>query len=90
MKKLLLAVLLTFAAVTAGYAAATKFTELEASTMTVTNRLTAGSVLAALPVVDITVSSPTVAGALVRTSAYVVYIGTNTTNLQGWVKVGAQ
>jgi len=50
----------------------------------------APSVGSQLPVVDVTVTTPTVAGVQVRTSAYVVYIATNTTGVNGWAKVGAQ
>ena len=41
-------------------------------------------------VVDITISTPTAVGQIVVTSAYVVYISTNTTGVNGWVKVGSQ
>jgi hypothetical protein len=40
--------------------------------------------------VDVTVSTPTVLGQIVRDSSYKVYIGTNTTGLNGWQKVGTQ
>ena len=43
-----------------------------------------------LPTMDIAVTTPTVAGQLVKTSAYVVYVSTNTTGVNGWVKVGSQ
>lgn len=39
---------------------------------------------------DVTVTSPTVKGALVVTSAGVVYVSTGTGTVASWVKVGAQ
>jgi hypothetical protein len=41
-------------------------------------------------VVNITISTPTAVGQIVITSAYVVYISTNITDVKGWVKVGSQ
>lgn len=87
MKKVLVALLLTFAVVSVVYAAATKFTDLQCENLTVTNTLTADAVL---PVVDVVVSSPTKAGLLVRTSASVVYISTGTGTVSSWSKVGGQ
>lgn len=43
-----------------------------------------------LPVVDITVSTPSVAGLLVQTSASVVYVSTAAVGVANWIKVGAQ
>lgn len=45
-----------------------------------------------VPTVDITVTSPTVLGQLVKTSTYVLYIGTCVTpsSTTNWIKVGAQ
>ena len=40
--------------------------------------------------VNVAVTTPTVVGQLVRTSAYVVYIGTGTARTDQWVKVGGQ
>jgi hypothetical protein len=91
MKKLLLAVLLTFGLATLAYSAPTVFTDLKVTgNLEVVTSVTPPATGAAIPLVDVTVTSPTVAGVLVRTSAYVVYISTNTTNLLGWVKVGGQ
>lgn len=83
MKRAFIAVLLSFGIASLAYAAATKFTELESETMTTT-------VGYKLPVVNVAVSTPTAAGLLVRTSAYVVYISTATTGVASWSKVGAQ
>lgn len=83
MKKLLLAVLLTFGLATLAIAAATRFTDLEAQRIEATKGYK-------LPVVDVAVSTPTETGLLVRTSGYVLYISTNATGVNGWQKVGGQ
>lgn len=64
---------------------------------TQTGALTVTGVLSAdggakIPVVDITVATPTAAqvGALFRTSANVVYIATAATSVSDWIKVGGQ
>ena len=58
---------------------------------TLTGAVTFGSTVV-VPTVDITVTSPTVLGQLVKTSAYVLYIGTCVTpsKTTNWIKVGAQ
>lgn len=42
------------------------------------------------PVVDITVTSPTVAGQYCTTSAYLLYVATSTGKVANWIRVGAQ
>lgn len=49
-----------------------------------------GTVVVVIPTVDITITTATVVGQLAQTSAHVVYVATNATNLAGWVKVGGQ
>jgi hypothetical protein len=90
MRKLLIAAVLLTAGAVIAQAAATKFTELQASTMTVTNTLSAKTIDGSLPIVDVAVTTPTVTGRLVRTSANVVYISTGTASVSQWSKVGAQ
>ena len=70
-----MAVLMTAFAV---FAAETKFSDLAANRV----RL--------LEVVNVNTSTPTVVGQMVIDSSYKLYIATNTTNVQGWAKVGAQ
>jgi len=41
-------------------------------------------------VVDVTVTTPTVAGMLVIDSSYILYIATATTSVNDWIKVGTQ
>lgn len=41
-------------------------------------------------IVDVTVTTPTVAGMLVVDSNYVLYIATATTSIADWIKVGTQ
>jgi hypothetical protein len=89
MKRVLLAFLLAFGMASLAYAAATKFTDVEARDLTVTRTLSV-TLGVPLPVVDVAVTSPTVAGVLVRTSAYVVYISTATGAVSNWSKVGGQ
>ena len=43
-----------------------------------------------IPTVDITVTTPTATGLLVKTAAFVVYLSTNITGVNGWQKVGTQ
>jgi hypothetical protein len=57
--------------------------------MTVTGVLTANGGIK-IPVVDVTVTTPTVVGVLSRTSAGVVYVSTATVAVGDWIKVGAQ
>lgn len=42
------------------------------------------------PIVDITASTPTVTGLYVQTAAFVLYVSTNATGVNGWQKVGGQ
>lgn len=66
-----------------------RWSDIQTTNLTVAGTLTAsGGVV--IPTVDITVSSPTVNGQLIQTTAHVIYVATNTTNLGGWVKVGGQ
>lgn len=43
-----------------------------------------------LPIVDVAVTSPTVAGQVVRTSANVVYVSSAAVAVSNWLKLGAQ
>lgn len=43
-----------------------------------------------LPTVDIAVTTPSVAGLLVKTSASLVYVSTAAVGVANWIKVGAQ
>jgi len=77
------------------YAAATTFTNLKVNgtlevdgATTLNGAVTAGTLV--LPLVDVSVSTPTVLGQIVRDSSYKVYVGTNTSGLNGWQKVGPQ
>lgn len=89
MKKGLIAFVAVVAFMAIAYAAATKFTD-----VTVTGDLSVGrnATFSALivPEVNVLTSTPTVAGQIVRDSSFKVYIGTNTTGVNGWQKVGTQ
>lgn len=71
-----------------------RWSDVQTVNATVTGTLTAGAVSVSggfvIPTVDITTTSPTVVGQLIKTSTYVVYVATNVTDLNGWVKVGGQ
>lgn len=71
-----------------------RWSDVQTVNATVTGTLTAGAMSVSggfvIPTVDVSVSSPTVLGQLVKTSAYVIYVATNVSNLAGWVKVGGQ
>jgi hypothetical protein len=40
--------------------------------------------------IDVAVTSPTVAGQIARTSAYVIYIASGTGGVAAWIKLGSQ
>lgn len=71
-----------------------RWSDVQTVNATVTGTLTAAAVSVSggfvIPTVDITTTSPTVVGQLIKTSTYVVYVATNVTDLGGWVKVGGQ
>jgi len=95
MKKGIVFAVAVLAFIALAYAAATTFTNLKVNgtlevdgATTLNGAVTAGTFV--LPLVDVTVSTPTVLGQIVRDSSYKVYVGTNTTGLNGWQKVGTQ
>ena len=58
-------------------------------TTTLVGPVTVGGVIT-LPVVDITVTSPTVAGQMCTTSTYLQYISTAAGKVGNWIRVGSQ
>lgn len=73
---------------------ALRFSDVQTVNATVSGTLTAAGVNVSggfvVPTVDIDTTTPTVAGQLVKTSAFVIYIGTATTSTSSWTKVGGQ
>jgi len=89
MKKAMLAVVAVVAFMAIAYAAATKFTNVDITgTLNVDGNATLAKLV--IPEVNVLTSTPTVAGQIVRDSSFKVYIGTNTTGVNGWQKVGTQ
>jgi hypothetical protein len=72
-----------------------RWSDVQTTNLTVAGTLTASGGLTVaggfvIPTVDIAASSPTVLGQLVKTTGYVIYVATNVTDVNGWVKVGGQ
>ena len=89
MKKLMIAVVAVVAFMAIAYAAATKFTDLHVTgTLQVDGNASIAKLI--VPEVNVLTSTPTVVGQIVRDSSFKVYIGTNTTGVNGWQKVGTQ
>lgn len=89
MKKALIAVAFVATFMAIAYAAATKFTNVDISgTLNVDGNTTIAKLI--VPEVNVLTSTPTVVGQIVRDSSFKVYIGTNTTGVNGWQKVGTQ
>lgn len=102
MKKGLIAIAFVATFMAIAYAAATKFTSLHVTndltvegnstfaTMTVSTVTASAFSVIKVPLANVTTSTPTVLGQIVRDSNYILYIGTNTTGTNGWQKVGTQ
>lgn len=89
MKKTMLALVAVVAFMAIAYAAATKFTDVTVTgDLVVGDQATFGALV--VPSANVLTSTPTVVGQIVRDSSFVVYIGTNTTGVNGWQKVGTQ
>lgn len=83
MKRLIIGALLPLTASLA-FAATTRFGNVQTANLTATGTVTLGTAT------DVTTSTPSVVGQLVRTSANVLYISTGTATPYQWAKVGAQ